>query len=110
MAQYALIESRDPYEYGDPGQFADLAVDLASSGNAVTFFLIQNGVLVARKGAKTGTVDKLTASGKVTVAADDFSLRERGIRPDNLSTGIRTSNVESLVDLLMTDGCKAIWH
>ncbi len=108
MAHYLLIESRDPYEYGDPAQFADLALDLAEAGNQVTFFLIQNGVLVTRKGAKAATLEKLR--NKVTVLADEFSLRERGIKPDRLASGVRTSHVDQLVDMLMADGCKAVWH
>jgi len=110
LAQYLLIESRDPYEYGDPEQFADLAVDLAGAGNDVTFFLIQNGVLVTRKGAKAGTLQKLAGAGNVKVLVDEFSLRERGIAKDKLAAGVTSSNVDQLVDLLASDGCKAVWH
>ena len=110
MARYLLIESRDPFEYGDPAQFADLALDLAGAGNDVTFFLIQNGVLVTRRGAKADSLRKLGASGKVSVLADEFSLRERGIWRDKLASGVTTASMDQLMDLLMTDGCKAVWH
>jgi len=110
MAQYLLIESRDPYEYGDPAQFATLAQDLAGAGNQVTFFLVQNGVLASRKGAKADALRSLTGTRGMTVLADEFSLRERGIWRDKLADGVETAGIDQLVDLLITDGCKAVWH
>ena len=52
MAQYVLIESRNPFEYGDSLYLYDLAGDLAGKGNEVNLFLIQNGVLTARRGVR----------------------------------------------------------
>ena len=48
MANYLLIESRDPF--GESGVVQDytLASDLKKRGNDVTLFLVQNGVLPAR--------------------------------------------------------------
>ena len=43
MARYVLIESRDPFEYGDSLYMYDLAGDLTGKKNEVTLFLIQNG-------------------------------------------------------------------
>ena len=109
MAHYLLIESRDPFEYGDPIQFADLAVDLAGAGNQVTMFLVQNGVLATRKQAQKSHLPQLLESG-VTVIADDFSLRERGIRFDECRTNIRIASIDQLVDLVVQENTKAIWH
>lgn len=110
MASYLLIESRDPYEYNDPHYFYSLANELADRGNEVVFFLVQNGVLATRKGAAGDLVQELRQRGKVRVLADAFSLRERGIRQERIVDGIQLSDVDELVDLLLVDGRKAIWH
>ena len=112
MAKYLLIESRDPFEYGDVDYFCNMAGDLASAGNDVTFFLIQNGVLMSRQGVQGNPLASVLggSSGRIQVVADDFSLKERGISSSSLGQGVKTSNVDSLVDLLMEDGVKAVWH
>jgi predicted peroxiredoxin len=107
VAKYLLIESRDPWEYGDTAYFYDLTRDLAAAGNQVTLFLIQNGALVARKGVRP---DPLAALAGVTVLVDEFSLRERGIRREALAANVDVADVDQLVDLLADSGTKAIWH
>src|SRR2546426_11091313 len=109
MAKYLMIESRDCFEYGDAPYFIEQAQGLASKGNDVTMFLVQNGVLMARKGVDDNPVAKI-AKGKVKVLADDFCLRERGIPSTSLLDGIGVSNVDQLVDMLAQDGVKAVWH
>jgi len=72
-------------------------------------FLVQNGVLPARAGsAAAPTVRELASS--VTVLADDFSLRERGIGADELADGVNPASIDVLVDLVVEDGRKVIWH
>ena len=111
MARYVLIESRDPFEYGDTDYMYQLAGDLSASGNVVTLFLIQNGVLCARRDVKNNPVAALRQrSPSVRVEADDFSLRERGIKTTGLADGITVSNVDNLVDQLMESGSKIVWH
>jgi len=111
MAKYLLIESRDPFEYGDVNYFCGVARDLASAGNSVTLFLIQNGVLMCRNGVANNPLPSvLKGSLKVDVRADDFSLRERGINAGSLVSGVKQSSVDELVDLLTADGIKAVWH
>jgi len=109
MGKYLFIESRDPFENQDSLAFSyDLVQGLATGGNEVTFFLIQNGVLPARKGSKyAGRFTELTQGG-VTVLADSFSLKERAVR--HLVDGIKPANVEELVDLMLIEGTKTIWH
>lgn len=110
MNHYLLIESRDCFESKDVEYCYDLAKDLAASGNKVTLYLIQNGVLPTRRTSMiNGRLSDL-AKSHVDVCADDFSLRERAIPSSALADGIRVSNIDSLVDLLMSDGTKAIWH
>jgi len=108
MGKYLFIESRDPFESHDSQALYDLAQGQAKEGSEVTVFLIQNGVLPVRKGSKyAGRLAELTQGG-VTVLADDFSLKERAVR--HLVDGIKPSNVEELVDLVLSEGTKTIWH
>ena len=76
MSRYLLIQSKSPWESADVDQFYSLARDLGRTGSDVTLFLVQNGVMAARTGAKDASLDQLL-SGNVRVLADDFSLRER---------------------------------
>src|SRR5271169_5517961 len=63
MPKYLLIESRDPFDSNDTGFCADLAAQLAAAKNEVTVFLVQNGVLPARAGARSGEIAKLAGAG-----------------------------------------------
>lgn len=111
MADYLLVESRDPFEYADTSYFYQMAEDLCRAGNNVTFFLVQNGVLMARKGISNDAVARLrTAAPDVNILADDFSLRERAISPDKIADGVTSVGVDHLVDLLAEPGVKAVWH
>jgi sulfur relay (sulfurtransferase) complex TusBCD TusD component (DsrE family) len=106
MAQYLLIESRDPFESNDVGYYYDLARGLVDGGNQVTLFLVQNGVLSARPSAQSDALSELARSG-VTVLADDFSLQERGIA--RLAKGVAPSAISVVVDQLAA-GHKTLWH
>jgi sulfur relay (sulfurtransferase) complex TusBCD TusD component (DsrE family) len=106
MAQYLLIESRDPFESNDVGYYYDLAKGLVEGGNQVTLFLVQNGVLPARPSAHSAALSALASSG-VTVIADDFSLRERGIA--QLAEGVAAAPIDVVVDDLAA-GHKTLWH
>lgn len=107
MAKYLLIESRDPYEYADAKEFAEWAAALANAGNQVSLFLVQNAVLPLRKNARGGTLQSLSG---VKVYADDYSLQARGIGAGQLTPGVEVTGISRLVDLLMEDGVKAVWH
>ena len=63
MSKYLLIASRDPFESGDIGHYYDLAADLAKAGNEVMMFLVQNGVLPARRGSRSAVLSSLAAAG-----------------------------------------------
>jgi hypothetical protein len=108
MAKYLLIESRDPFESNDVANMRELAKGLAGDGNKVAVFLVQNGVLPARFGAKAEGLTKLMAAG-IEVCADDFSLRERAITPESLQRGVLPAPIGLVVDR-MSDGWKVIWH
>jgi predicted peroxiredoxin len=108
MTDYLMIESRDPFDSSDVANFLALAEGLSKAGNKVTLFLIQNGVLPARHGARSAPLAVLAANG-VEVLADDFSLRERGISANRLVPGIKAAPLDTIVDRL-ADGCRALWH
>ena len=125
MADWLLIESRDPFEWTEVAQHYELAQGLAKDGK-VTLFLVQNGVLAARRGAKlpqggasaqaegraaSGTSPALEALAKagVEVLADDFSLRERGIGADRLVSGVRAAPLDRALDAF-EQGRKTIFY
>jgi predicted peroxiredoxin len=108
MSKYLLIESRDPFDSRDALRYAELAAGLAGAGHAVTLFLVQNGVLTARKGAQTEALAGALKAG-VEVLADEFSLRERGIARDRLAQGVKPALLEVVIDQL-AEGRKALWH
>jgi predicted peroxiredoxin len=107
MTRYIFIESRDPFESRDTRFVEETAIAVKERGHEVTVFLVQNGVLAARKNASR--LDHLTAAG-VALLADDFSLRERGITPDELAAGIQPAAIETLVEAIVQTNTKAIWH
>jgi sulfur relay (sulfurtransferase) DsrF/TusC family protein len=109
MKNYLFIESREPFGSTDGRFVADTAIALKQRDNEVTVFLVQNGVLAARRNARGSHLPQLAKAG-VRVFADDFSLRERGIEAGELLPGIQQSSVDSLVDILIRESTKAIWH
>ena len=109
MTNYLFVESRDPFESRDTRFMEETATALKQRGHKVMVFLVQNGVLATRGTARDGYLDSLAAAG-VTLLADDFSLAERGIESGELRPGITSSTVETLVDLLVRENTKAIWH
>jgi predicted peroxiredoxin len=108
MGSYLLVESRDPFESADVPYYYDLAASLAQKGHSVTLFLVQNGVLPARTGSRSDAVSRLARAG-IEVLADEFSLRERGISPERLATGVEAAPLDRVIDLL-GEGRKALWH
>src|SRR5689334_5339565 len=108
MANYLLIESRDPFEHHLVAQQYELAASLVKEGNTVTLFLVQNGVLPARPGSLSRLLTDAATAG-VDVLADDFSLRERGIPASRLAEGVKAAPLSIVIDQL-AEGRKAIWH
>lgn len=109
MSNYVFIESRDPFDSLDTSFLADIATSLKKRGNNVTVFLVQNGVLAARKQARRTHLPQLLESG-VTVLADDFSLRERAIQSDECQNAMKSASIDQLVELLVQENTKAVWH
>ena len=107
MTRYVFIESRDWFESRDNEFIEQTAIAVKERGHEVTVFLVQNAVLAARNGA--GRLGRLAAAG-VTLLADDFSLRERGIRAEELAQSVQESGIDVLVDAIVQTNTKAIWH
>ena len=99
MADYLLIESRDPFSSPTVTAHVELAVGLRRAGSRVALFLVQNGVLPARAGADGDALHEALAAG-VEVLADDFSLRERGIAPADVARGVKPSPIGLVVERL----------
>lgn len=108
MSKYVLIQSKSPWESGSVGQFYGLAEELRNAGGEVTLFLVQNGVMASRTGAKDAAFDRLLG-GEVRVLADHFSLRERAIEAPALKPGVTPGPIDEVIDLLAA-GAKALWH
>jgi hypothetical protein len=106
MADYLLIESRDPFESNDVAYYYELAKGLAEAGNNVTLLLVQNAVFATRPAAKAPGLAALVGSG-VKILADDFALKERGIgKPRD---GVQIAPIDVVVDHLEA-GHKTLWH
>jgi len=108
MKKYTLIASRDTFESKEAEHYLDLAAELKRAGNDVTLFLVQNGVLAARQSSASARLSKLAEAG-VAVLADSFSLRERGIVSGRLAVGVRSAELETVVDH-MAEGRKVLWN
>lgn len=108
MAKYLLIESRDPFDSADSGYFSELVQGISNRGNETVLFLVQNGVLPARKGSKHNEVIAKLIKSKVSVLADGFSLKERAIY--KLADGVQITDIDWLVETLLEPETKAMWH
>ena len=108
MNDYLLIESRDSFECGDVHAHCELALALARAGHRVRMFLVQNGVMPARYGARVPGFDALLQAG-VPVLAEEQSLRERGIPPGSLRAGVHPAPLELVIDALAA-GARVLWR
>ena len=108
MTHYLILESRDPYDFTDWSNMQQVITDLKRGGHEVTLFLLQNGVLPARKGTPfENYFTEIHALG-ITTFADFFALQERGIQ--ELSNYVEKSNLDHLIQLCLTPNTKSIWH
>lgn len=105
---YLLIASRDPSGHASTRRCYELAAQLADEGQRVILFLLQNGVLPVRPSPASKELEALARRG-VRVAADEFSLRERGIDLARLAPGVEPASLELVIDAL-AQGAKALWH
>jgi len=109
LSNYVFIESRDPFDSDDTNSVSETAVALRKKGHTVTVFLVENGVLGARKQAAKSQVPAIVESG-VTVLADDFSLQKRGISMEECAPGLKAVTMVHLIDLIVQKNTKAVWY
>jgi predicted peroxiredoxin len=80
----------------------------ASRATETKLFLIQNGVLPARRSDRSAALTRVAQAG-VELLADDFSLRERGIPSERLIAEVRPASLDFVIDC-MAEGRKTLWH
>ena len=80
MTHYLILESRDPYDSADWVNIQEMIINLKRNGNDVTLFLLQNGVLPARKSTSFAKYFTDLEKLGINIIADFFSLQERGIQ------------------------------
>lgn len=108
MKQYLIVGSRDLTEYVN-GQYVPFMVNgLREKGHGVTLFLIENGVVAARKRSKAGKVLNGLIEKGAQVFAEDVSCRARGI--EQLDGKIRLSNLDSLADWIAGGFDNIVWY
>ena len=109
MARYLLIETQDPL--GGGGYAFDIGRQLCELHHDVTIYLLQDGVFAARRGFAAG--EKLVEDAEkqgLRLLADRVSLRQRGLGDGRLAKQVRPSDMDALVDMLMEQSDKVIWH
>ena len=107
MKGLMIVESRDPTAHGDVDWMGRLATAVHGDGVPTAIFLADNGVLGARQGAISAVGDWIAAG--VTVSADRFALRERGISDAQLVPGVAPADLEAVLDSLAS-GASVIWR
>ncbi|MGH9188099.1 MAG: DsrE family protein [Acidimicrobiales bacterium] len=109
MTKYLWIETRDPFDSADVADAFELVRGLADESDDTAVYLVQNGVLTTRR-VSTAAPTLAELAQRTTVLADEFSLRERGITTDEVVEGVTLAGVDRLVELLLDDDRKVIWH
>lgn len=109
MASFLLVETRSAGESPEVAAFLATAGHLCDDGHAVDLYLVQNAVLLARRGGSP-EVASLLARATVRVFADDYSAEARGLGASSLQDGVALSGMGTLVDLLAGEGVRTLWH
>ena len=109
MSGFLLIESRSATEAPEVREFLDMAAELSREGHEIDLFLIQNGVLLAARGADP-CLAALANRHNVSVWADRFSLQSRALNSGELAPGIRIAGMPEMVGLLTSGSRKPVWH
>lgn len=108
MTRYLIVESRDAFESHGFARRCELAATLRADGASVTVFLVENGVIGARTSARLRELEQLAKSG-VTVIADEFSLRERGIGVAELAASVKPVALDVVTEQMVA-GAKVLWN
>ena len=106
MGKYLLIDSRGEYEAADSRGFFELGAELKRRGDTVEIYLVQNGALAARAGARADALATAVHSG-IACLVEPFALQERAI--DSLAEWARPAPLSIIIDR-MADGWNVMWH
>ena len=108
MSDYLFIQSQEPFTETRTQHQFELIEQLHDAGHQVSVLLVQNGVVPARRGARSDLFDRLLNSG-VSMHADVFSLRQRELDDADLKERIGTCDLQVVIDAMLA-GHKVIWH
>ncbi len=108
MAHYLIVNSRDLTEYTSGRYIQKVAGALKENGNEVALFLIENGVIAARKGSAAGKELATLSRKGAKIMADDLSCQSRGVM--HLEEGISLSNMDHLADMISEGSDKIMWY
>jgi sulfur relay (sulfurtransferase) DsrF/TusC family protein len=106
MPEYLLVESHGPWNGPACERFANDALALVRSGNAVSLFLVEDGVTAALAGALPALAELRRDGG--TVWVDEFSLRQRGLADAELD-GERIA-LDAVAAKLLEPPVQVVWH
>ena len=107
MKRYLLVDSRDLQEYSGSDFILQTATGLKQQGHEVALYLIENGVLAARKGAAASKRLTEVAKAGVKVLAEDQALLTRGVMAT--ADGVEKATLDTLADLVI-DFDQVIWY
>ncbi len=108
MSRYLIVDSRDLQEYASGSYILNLTNNLKKKKHDVTLFLIENGVVGARKGSKTAPKLTELSKGGAKVLAEDVSCKARGVT--TLTDGVASATMDQLADLIVEGSDKVIWY
>lgn len=108
MANFFIVQSRDPFTDTRAVSDYELIHHLVVAGNQVSVLLVQNGVMPARRGSMARKFDMLRAA-KVNMLVDRLSIRQREIEVGELKDGVLLADIEDVIKAMLA-GEKVIWH
>ena len=107
MADYVLIESRDPSDTDDVRTLSDLTQALLRRKNRVTVILLGEGVRLATTGEHTFWLASIRRRG-AKIMVDAASLIARGVPADQLEPIVEVTPEGVPIDTLL-EGKRPLW-
>ncbi|MEU8893055.1 hypothetical protein [Streptomyces sp. NPDC048442] len=92
----------------DAGGFRRDAVTQALIGHSVLLFLVQDGVVLAVPGSDED-LDRFQKGGGV-LAADGFSLAQRGLDQTPLRPELRVVAMDEVAGWILDPAVRVVWH
>ncbi|WP_326686081.1 MULTISPECIES: hypothetical protein [unclassified Streptomyces] len=108
MNEFLLIESSGPQLAADAERFVGDACCLLREGADVALLLIEDGVVGAVSPLTPGVETYLRLGGELW--ADDFSLHQRGVAPEDMADGARAVDMAAVAERLLRANVRAVWH